>query len=199
MSAPRWNARTWPGSSTCSTSPRAARTRRPNASSSAADRALRHRRGALRLAVGARLPARLPRALRARRALARRSAHRAHRHGHRGDAPRDHRTAPPRGRQHFVSASTGRTSSTASSRNRRCASSFSTSSAVRGATPPATPVAGIVYIDSDLRLGIRRQGLDALEKGFSSRLYLNPVSNPGLRVLFVRRRVRGMESSFRIP
>ena len=42
----------------------------------------RHRRGALRVAVGPRLPARLPRARRPRRALPGRAAHRAHRDGH---------------------------------------------------------------------------------------------------------------------
>ena len=47
--------------------------------------AVRHRRGALRVPVGARLPARLPRAVRAARALARRAAHRADRHRDPGD------------------------------------------------------------------------------------------------------------------
>ena len=61
-------------------------------------RPLRDRRGALRGPVGPRLPARLPRAVRARRALARRAAHRAHGHRHRGHASRDHDAALARGR-----------------------------------------------------------------------------------------------------
>ena len=58
------------------------------------DRAVRHRRGALRVPVGPRLPPRLPRPLRTRRALARRPADRAHGHGHARHAPGDHPAAP---------------------------------------------------------------------------------------------------------
>ncbi len=46
--------------------------------------AVRHRRGALRVPVGARLPARLPDPVRPARTLAGRAAHRADRHGHAG-------------------------------------------------------------------------------------------------------------------
>ena len=109
-------------------------------------RPLRHRRGALRGAVGPRLQARLPRALRARRAVARRAAHRAHRHGHRGDASRDHVPALARAERSSSSrVSTGPTSSTASRPSSRCASSCSTSCAVRASTHAGTPVSGIVY------------------------------------------------------
>ena len=54
---------------------------------------VRHRRGALREPVGPRLPARVPAAHRAARALGRRAAHRAHRHRRRHHARR-HRGAP---------------------------------------------------------------------------------------------------------
>ena len=53
------------------------------------DRAVRDRRGALRLAVGSRLPPRLPAAVGAARAVAGRAAHRAHRDGDRCHAARD--------------------------------------------------------------------------------------------------------------
>ena len=52
-------------------------------------RALRDRRGALRLVVGSRLPARLPQPDGARTTLARRAPDRAHRHGHRRHRRRD--------------------------------------------------------------------------------------------------------------
>ena len=64
----------------------------------ASARALRHRRGALRLAVGPRLPAGVPAALRAARALPRRAAHRAHRDRRPADARRDRRAARARRR-----------------------------------------------------------------------------------------------------
>ena len=58
--------------------------------------AVRDRRGALRVAVGARLPSRLSRALGAARAVAVGSAHRAHGDGDRADPPRDRGAARPR-------------------------------------------------------------------------------------------------------
>ena len=54
---------------------------------------LRHRRGALCVAVGSRLPARLPAPVGAARAVAGGSSHRAHGHGHREDARGDRRAA----------------------------------------------------------------------------------------------------------
>ena len=54
--------------------------RLPRPAGAAGTRALRDRRGALRLAVGPRLPARIPAAGGPARALPRRAAHRAHRH-----------------------------------------------------------------------------------------------------------------------
>ena len=58
-------------------------------------RPVRDRRGALRVPVGARLPARLPRAVRAARALARRAADRADRDRHPGHQGRDRGPAEP--------------------------------------------------------------------------------------------------------
>ena len=57
---------------------------------------VRHRRGALRVAVGARFPPRLSRAEGAARALPRRAAPGAHRHRRRADAARDRRAARSR-------------------------------------------------------------------------------------------------------
>ncbi len=69
------------------------RTARPHAGG-----ALRHRRGALRLAVGPRLPARVPAALGAARALPGRPEDRPHRHGRSPDPRRDRRAPVARGR-----------------------------------------------------------------------------------------------------
>ena len=63
-----------------------------------AHRALRDRRGALRVAVGTRLSSGVPRAVGAARALPRRSARRAHRHRRSADARGDHRAPGTRSR-----------------------------------------------------------------------------------------------------
>ena len=63
--------------------------------------AVRHRRGALRVAVGPRLPSRIPSAHGAARALPRRAAHRPDRHRRRADPARDRR-APGAGRGRAV-------------------------------------------------------------------------------------------------
>ena len=68
------------------------------------DRAVRDRRGALRGPVGARLPARLPRPVRAARALAGRAADRADRDGHPGHARRDHPRLNLENARHFVAS-----------------------------------------------------------------------------------------------
>ena len=61
-------------------------------------RPLRHRRGALRLPVGARLPSRVPAAFRPARALPRGAKDRAHRDRGRTHPPRDRAAPGPRGR-----------------------------------------------------------------------------------------------------
>ena len=90
----------WPASSTSSTS-------RPSGLTTARcldllDRsqlgAVRHRRSALRIAVGPRFPPGIPAAVAAARALSARAAHRAHRHRRSADARRDHRAPRPRRR-----------------------------------------------------------------------------------------------------
>ena len=63
----------------------------PRSAGPRADRTLRHRRGALRIAMGPRFPARVPAAVAAARALSARSAHRADGHRRPADARRDHR------------------------------------------------------------------------------------------------------------
>ena len=76
----------------------------PGAAAGIRDRPLRHRRGALRLAVGTRLPSRVRRARTPARALPRRAGRRLHRHRRPRDArrrappPRPGRCAPLRGR-----------------------------------------------------------------------------------------------------
>ena len=141
--ARRSRTRSWPASSTCSTSrpsgcaPIDAAAARPRH-----DRAVRDRRGALRVAVGPRLPARLPGAVRAARALARRAADRADRDRDRGRRTReivdaaDARAAPATSSR----ASTGRTSSTGSRRRTSRAASCSSCCA-----PSTRATPGIVY------------------------------------------------------
>ena len=63
--------------------------------------AVRHRRGALRVPVGARLPPRLPHPVRAARALAAGAPHRADRHRHRRHPGRDRGPARPGWRASF--------------------------------------------------------------------------------------------------
>ena len=81
--------------------PHLRRTRAPLEHRDARPAAARHpvghrdRRGALRVAVGPRLPPRLPDARRARPAVPRRSSRRPHRDRHRGDAQGDHRAPAP--------------------------------------------------------------------------------------------------------
>ncbi len=70
----------------------------PRAHRSRGRRAVRDRRGALRVAVGPRFPARVSRPVRAARALSRGAAHRAHRHRRSAHAGRDRRTAGARRR-----------------------------------------------------------------------------------------------------
>ena len=70
----------------------------PGLARSRVDRAVRDRRGALRLAMGPRLPPRVPRAHRAARALAGRAAHRADRDRRHADPARDRRTPGAGGR-----------------------------------------------------------------------------------------------------
>ncbi len=70
----------------------------PVAARPRAHRAVRHRRGALRLAMGPRLPPGIPRTHGAARALAAGAAHRAHRHRGRAHAPGNRRT-PGTGRR----------------------------------------------------------------------------------------------------
>ena len=60
--------------------------------------AVRHRRSALRVAMGARFPPGIPRPVGAARALSRRAAHRAHRHRRHRDARRNPHPARPRRR-----------------------------------------------------------------------------------------------------
>ena len=110
-------------------------------------RAVRHRRGALREPVGPRLPARVPRADGAARALCRRAAHRAHRHGRRPDARRHRRAAAAaRKRASSSAASTGPTSATPSSRRRTpprsCCASSSASTRARPASCTASRASG---------------------------------------------------------
>ncbi len=117
-SGARSSRRSWPASSTCSTSRRSGSGSSPRCGcSTGQDRAVRDRRGALRVPVGPRLPARLPDAVDAARALARRAADRADRDRDRGHARGDRDPAEPRATPGTSwPASTGPTSSTGSCR-----------------------------------------------------------------------------------
>ncbi len=113
----------------------------------AAARAVRHRRGALRLAVGARLPPGVRPARLVARALPRRAAHRAHRDRRRPDARgRARAAAPHRPRRSSPRASTVPTSATPSP----------TSAARRPSWPPSSRPgpsdSGIVYCLSRKRV-----------------------------------------------
>ena len=105
-----------------------------------ADRPVRHRRGALRLAMGPRFPPRISRAHAAARTLAAGAAHRADRHRRRADAARDRRAAGAGGRAAVRQlASTAPTSATPSSTSTTAAASSPISSTARRGD------SGIVY------------------------------------------------------
>ena len=124
---------------------------------------VRHRRGALRQPVGPRLPAGVPRADGAARALRRRAAHRAHGHGRRASPARTSSSGCSwKRRASSSAASTGPTSATPSSRRRT-----PTTQLLRFIEREHEGDAGIVYCQSRKRVEeiaqtLSEQGIDAL-------------------------------------